>query len=310
MIADPARAIARAEAIAATVAGSQYLECASWSAVRTSLLAAADALRSLSGQVTLPVELGRIMSERRVRSIDVAPLSGADGRLVPDGEGFRILVSQDTGEVRRRATIAHELGHTFFFDLRSGRPERLPRSRGRASRFHVREEDICWAFAAELLMPQGLVEELPALHNRSLLETAERIAARCRVSLEFALRRRLLKDIFPFTDCVALFSSDSGAGVQRVGRCWGSRARRSLPSQVSVLTTAVKSALREHSLALDPALNTLLADAREAAARSGVSVEWSERGLGTEHRVVVVIGPCSTVPPRIGLDGPAAHLPR
>jgi hypothetical protein len=78
-------------------------------------------------------------------SIEVAPLTGADAQLCRRGDRARIVLAERiTDPSSRRFSIAHELGHLVLQHPsgESGRAERQAN-----------------AFAAELLMPRGLLRE-------------------------------------------------------------------------------------------------------------------------------------------------------
>jgi uncharacterized protein DUF955 len=75
---------------------------------------------------------------------------GLDGQLRPLGDGtFLIEVKEDATVSRKNFTIAHELGHTFFYDLLA----KLEHRRG-AEGSDLEEERLCDLAAAELLMPE------------------------------------------------------------------------------------------------------------------------------------------------------------
>jgi IrrE N-terminal-like domain len=78
-------------------------------------------------------------------TIEVAPLTGADAQLCRQGGRARIVLAERiTDPASRRFSIAHELGHLLLRHPsgESGRAERQAN-----------------AFAAELLMPRGLLRE-------------------------------------------------------------------------------------------------------------------------------------------------------
>jgi len=128
-------------------------------------------------------------SKRRVQIDDDA----YSGRLRVTDDGF--VVEAKAGPLNRiRFTLAHEIGHTLFYDLDSRPPQRV--IYGEAPRD---EEQFCNWFASELLMPRALV--------RNHLETCQaaepalsptgaivRLADIFRVSPR-AMGRRLVEDL-------------------------------------------------------------------------------------------------------------------
>lgn len=115
--------------------------------------------------------------------------AGREALLIPRSRGFRIVINSDfiattgqqaLGRQRRRFRVAHELGHTFFYSLGTGRPRRRFPSGG------LEEERFCDEFARSLLAPspEGEVcaDEVLALQARYdvSLEVAARTAAASR----------------------------------------------------------------------------------------------------------------------------------
>jgi uncharacterized protein DUF955 len=86
----------------------------------------------------------------------------SEARLEPGLTGFSIRLNGSLAfkenERRRRFALAHELGHTLFYDLNKIPPERiipLP--------LHdPLEEDVCDKFASALLIPLWYLEEVCA----------------------------------------------------------------------------------------------------------------------------------------------------
>lgn len=89
------------------------------------------------------------------------------GMLIPiepkvDGKGWAILVNQDHPRVRKRFTMAHELGHILLHGYSTAHADSGYKVRfrdPRSSEGSVREEIEANQFAAEILMPEGLLLE-------------------------------------------------------------------------------------------------------------------------------------------------------
>lgn len=86
---------------------------------------------------------------RRITSI-VYSDSVSSSQLTPVTGGFMITVKRAVGS-RSVFSLAHEIGHTFFYDTEPSTPVRLQRDMGSDA-----EEKLCDIFAAELLMPQQI----------------------------------------------------------------------------------------------------------------------------------------------------------
>lgn len=108
--------------------------------------------------IELPVDVRRLAYERGVVQIRSTAMQ-ADGiiSIKDGGRGYLIDVNKRHSENRKRFTIAHEIGHTFFFDLEG---ELTTRSRLQVAdnnltdiKVNGYEEYLCNLAAAEILMP-------------------------------------------------------------------------------------------------------------------------------------------------------------
>lgn len=87
-------------------------------------------------------------------STNSRPSTTHSASLVPRTSGLRLFeirynpIEARSNRSRWRFSVAHELGHTFFFDRSGERPRRLPRTATSG------EEKFCNGFAAELLCPK------------------------------------------------------------------------------------------------------------------------------------------------------------
>jgi len=104
--------------------------------------------RCFEGTAVVPVD---VWSLARGCGIEFGPELPATSRdqaeLMPKPNGFIVRTRSGVGEPRLRFTIAHEIGHTLFFD---GVRHRI----GIQSKQEFRaEETICERFASALLMP-------------------------------------------------------------------------------------------------------------------------------------------------------------
>lgn len=97
-----------------------------------------------------PFDPAQLASYRRVYQILFEPI-GRQGMLVPTAEGFKVKINSRLPKVRRRFGLAHEMGHTYFFDIEAPKPFR-PYQRPKAE---IIEERLCDIFAEEILMPEG-----------------------------------------------------------------------------------------------------------------------------------------------------------
>ena len=218
---------------------------ASWKSIKPVMAEAAASLRATAGQTNPPILLPDIAQLRRIHSTKYFNKSGSPhGVLVPTPEGFLVRLPNEQRETRNRTSMAHEIGHTFFYDLRRSPPTRLlARPRSGTS---YKEEDLCKWFARELLMPQELVanheEREPEKKLDSLIELANTFA----VSPEVAAVR-LLWDLEYLPFSVGLFgwvdSQSSANDGLRLQKYYG-HSVKSLRKAESALLKSVDGELK------------------------------------------------------------------
>src|SRR5258708_924799 len=94
--------------------------------------------------------LQRALKDRNVKTIDVVPGLNGDGMLEPVGstfkDGFRMQLKRGVSGGRMRFTMAHEVCHTFFYEL-------VPEIKFRPHETDRAEERLCNVGAAALLIP-------------------------------------------------------------------------------------------------------------------------------------------------------------
>lgn len=103
-----------------------------------------------------------------VKSVEDVVSLEESGRLETQKGGHRILVRASDSKTRKRFTVAHELGHTFFAS-----------SQDEERKYSQEEEARCNVFAAALLMPKaafvrGFSESIKLGPTRCVLALAKR----------------------------------------------------------------------------------------------------------------------------------------
>jgi len=136
------------------------------------------------------VDVEGIAFQLGVDEVVIAPIIG-DGRLEQRGSKTRIFAQVRAHPTRRRFTIAHEIGHLWLQQNRSGVPDVSPGGHA--------EERFCNAFAAALLMPpnwigaQGRKRPHSLAELNSIADEAEVSLAACLLQLRrFAAWRQSL----------------------------------------------------------------------------------------------------------------------
>ena len=139
-----------------------------------------------------------------------------EARLIPDEDGFRIVLRRPENaqftsneelqrHIRVRTTLAHEIGHTYFYDLSERPPSRGPeRYQMLSSRSRIvreKEEWWCFDFARELLLPGFSVRRFcQGLDVDPSLNTALKLRKTFNVSWDLLLRR-LVYDLRIWKTC-------------------------------------------------------------------------------------------------------------
>lgn len=172
-----------------------------------SLLVEADTLASHAAKSEFPVLLRPIAERRRVTSVEFCPLL-VDAMLTTHPNGFRILFNSNgehpsdlqeryrtesrerTLTSRLRFSLAHELAHTFFYDLTQTPPKVAKCFKSGGGRTALENLELnCNRLASRLLLPTPMLKDaflrLKVIDPESILNLAHRAG----VSVEALVRR-------------------------------------------------------------------------------------------------------------------------
>jgi Zn-dependent peptidase ImmA (M78 family) len=139
-----------------------------------------------------PTDVFRIAMDNKVRVInDLVGSSCEEGLLIPRKGSYLVRLKKNSTESRRRFSLAHELGHTFFYkDSGNGPRHQIGLL---SARERTAEERICNLFASALLMPSQRLREhlgnLPTNRPSELLDRLEGAARAFAVSLPALFQR-------------------------------------------------------------------------------------------------------------------------
>lgn len=122
--------------------------------VKAALWNSAESLVAQTGQKTPPVNPDLVARERNVILIEKSPLD-TDALIVPCKGGFLMKINAKLPLVRQRFACAHEIAHTYFFDLATDPPSK-PYKRS-TTRYWV-EEGLCYEVARRILVPTGMLQ--------------------------------------------------------------------------------------------------------------------------------------------------------
>ncbi|MGA7678231.1 MAG: ImmA/IrrE family metallo-endopeptidase [Dehalococcoidia bacterium] len=212
----------------------------SWRLVKQAILEAASYLREDAGQTSPPINPGNIMKLRCIQKEIDFESGGVDAILVPISGGFIIRQTRNQNIMRRRFSTAHEIGHTFFYNLKYDPPVRIMK------RKYFQEEDICYAFARELLMPMDFVKRDLSYRGTRDLRTIIELAKKYEVSPEVAARR-LLFDLSEFETSILMFINKRQQvnNEKEIRRLYGKKVRSYLRVEEEAMVKFLLTAINE-----------------------------------------------------------------
>ncbi|MCD4704772.1 ImmA/IrrE family metallo-endopeptidase [bacterium] len=121
----------------------------------------ADSLRKQAGQNRIPINLNEILELRKVNDLILEKSRfNFQGELIPKREGFSVILNSEHNQTRKRTTLAHEIGHTLFFDISVMPPKRM-------ITYSKSEEWLCYDFGRCLLMPSEFVKKYVSIYKQT-----------------------------------------------------------------------------------------------------------------------------------------------
>jgi hypothetical protein len=200
-----------------------------WSSRRRNAIQSAEAVVATISN-SLPVDLNRIAATRAVRRIEFTPLL-THGGLAVRNDGFIIYVRCNNGEsadltarfakdgtgvslptaVARRArfTIAHEIAHTFFYDVRRMPPR--PKTQVNDDASATKLELACNQIAGLILIPETALQRRLANFDVVSPDELRMLANAAVVSAQAVIYR--FKHLVKLTHPEAILASVSREGA-------------------------------------------------------------------------------------------------
>jgi hypothetical protein len=147
---------------------------------------------------SVPVNVFQLAKRRGMQiDEDLSGVSCEEGLLIPFKGGYRVRLRKTATESRKRFSLAHEMGHTFFYKDDGNGPRHKVSVLSAAER--AAEERICNLFAAALLMPWPQLREefleLPSGNPGQMLTRLDSVSKRFRVSVPALLQRLRSLDV-------------------------------------------------------------------------------------------------------------------
>lgn len=215
------------------------------------LVSEADSLGSRVSKNQFPVLLRPIGEIRKVTSVDFCPLL-VDAMLTTHSGGFRILLNSDGGRVedlkerynnetrgrmllpRLRFSIAHELAHTFFYDIKQEHPKLARKFTAGGGLTELENlERHCNTIASHMLLPTKMLSDEFYHLNVITPESVLGLAQKAGVSLQaFLWRLNKFDSLFIkrfFRGCVVLVRQNANEWeIQAIAKPTGLNIARQL----------------------------------------------------------------------------------
>jgi Zn-dependent peptidase ImmA (M78 family) len=125
--------------------------------LRKTLLSIVDNLLEETNQKEPEFKPELLAPKRKINTIIEAPLSKARALLIPQIGGFILKIRSNMHPFQKRFSCAHEIGHTFFFNIKTDPPRRD--FQYQKSRYWV-EEELSNVVAREILVPTFSIREM------------------------------------------------------------------------------------------------------------------------------------------------------
>jgi hypothetical protein len=190
----------RCEAYFLTLFGSATLRGAAEAAAQKELAAITHA--------SIPIDIYSVAARKRFTILeDLAESGCAEGELLPVRDGYRVRLRRTATEARKRFSVAHEIGHTFFYRDEGEGPRHTIGVMNATER--IAEEKICNLFAGTLLMPAVHLRKHLQLEHGSpaaIVSLLQRAASNFKVSMPSLLTRLRALDL-EWPACLLVCSS-------------------------------------------------------------------------------------------------------
>ncbi len=160
-----------------------------------------------------PTELNRLASTLGARISKVSSLEGG-ARLLPCRGGFTVLVDSRLPFSRQRTSIAHELVHTLFYEMRGDTPVRR-------NAHTEAEEHFCFDVARGLLAPEWMIENSGITNLDSPRATFDALVSKMKLSRPIAAQV-MLRDRHLYKGIAGVWGNRAGKWMIQKGKFWTS----------------------------------------------------------------------------------------
>ena len=124
------------------------------------------------GVVNFRENINNFLMSRKIMEVKCKKLQGVDGRLIPRVGGFTVMIDDDNYTHRRTlANLAHEVGHTYFYDVSTDPPVPLiNRSILKSKYFYGEWEGLAYDVGRTLLLPKKYFEPYRDISLKNFLK--------------------------------------------------------------------------------------------------------------------------------------------
>jgi hypothetical protein len=169
-----------------------FLQLFESATLRGAAEAAARSELSTIGQTAIPIDVYSLAKQKGFTILE--DLEGAacdEGQLLPIRGGYRVRLRRAVTDARKRFSLAHEIGHSYFYRDEGEGPRHVIGILNGAER--GAEERICNLFAGTLLMPSRDLRKslhgVPLDSAPSIISALQQTATAFRVSIPALLMR-------------------------------------------------------------------------------------------------------------------------
>lgn len=169
-----------------------FLQLFGAATLRGAAEAAASLERSAANETSLPIDVYKLAARKGFTILeDLGGSACEEGQLLPIPGGYRVRLRGGVPDARRRFSLAHEIGHSYFYRDAGEGPRHVIGVLNAAER--SAEERICNLFAGTLLMPGSALRERLCKgatdSPSSIVSLLQRAASAFKVSIPALLTR-------------------------------------------------------------------------------------------------------------------------
>jgi Zn-dependent peptidase ImmA (M78 family) len=259
------------------------------------------------GQSLPPIDPLKLVGQRKVYEIRREKLR-QHGILIPADDGFMLKLDCRVSRARQRSVLAHELAHTFFYDISSSPPSKVRSLTISAEQ----EEQWCDEFAGHILMPTKALEKTILEHGPLGMKTFVHVLREFDVSPEFAAWRLTQTDKWPLVIVHLRKRDKERKSENRIRSSWKWRTFKPLSLKKKSLGISAWSAIEAIPSPIEcycKAKDMVVEEEWRFGGRSCVFVVECKHFTGSVPQVIAIFHPVDSEGHRGVLESSALRLP-